>query len=196
MCERESVCVWVCWWVCGCVYVYVCVSAIEIQTTELISMKFGIGILLNERKVCSWVATPYPYPHGQGGPKWGLVPLCILNRSTWWKLYKTEVVVCPWFNGGRYNFQIPNLDPEGPGPRVLLEPWSIIFRQSFLNKSWGVPSQYLTWSGLNLLALDLTLDPRSGCPKWGQGGSAASNIQLGKNFTKQKWWSIHDWVGA
>jgi len=39
----------------------------------------------------------------------------------------------------------------------------------------------VTWSGLNLLALDLTLNPGSGGgTKWGQGGSAALNVQLGK----------------
>ncbi len=27
-----------------------------------------------------------------------------------------------------------NLDLEGPEPHVLLEPWSVIFRQSLLNK--------------------------------------------------------------
>jgi hypothetical protein len=38
------------------------VSAIEIQTTGPISMKFGMGRLLNMGKVCSWVANPYPTP--------------------------------------------------------------------------------------------------------------------------------------
>jgi len=44
----------------------------------------------------------------------------------------------------------------------------------------------LTLSGLNLLALDLTLNPGPGGPKWGQGGSTSSSMKLGKNFTKQK----------
>ncbi len=43
-----------------------CVYSIEIQTTGLISMKFGMGILLNGGKVCSWDLTPYPNPQGQG----------------------------------------------------------------------------------------------------------------------------------
>ncbi len=43
-----------------------CVSAIEIQTTGQISMKFGMSILLIEGKVCSWDLTPYPNPWGQG----------------------------------------------------------------------------------------------------------------------------------
>jgi hypothetical protein len=46
--------------------VCVCVSAIEIQTTALILMKFGMEILLNAGKVPSRVATPYPHPWCQG----------------------------------------------------------------------------------------------------------------------------------
>jgi hypothetical protein len=42
------------------------VSAIEIQTTGPISMKFGMSILLNGGKVHSWDSTPYPNPQGQG----------------------------------------------------------------------------------------------------------------------------------
>jgi hypothetical protein len=48
--------------------VCVCVSALEIQTTEPISGKFGTSILLNGEKVLSWVSTPIPDPWGQGGP--------------------------------------------------------------------------------------------------------------------------------
>ncbi len=47
-----------------CVCVCVCVSTIEIQTTALILMKFGMEMLLNAGKVPSWVA--YPHPRGQG----------------------------------------------------------------------------------------------------------------------------------
>jgi len=43
----------------------------------------------------------------------------------------------------------------------------------------------LIWSGLNLIVLALTLNPRSGASKWGQGGSAASTVQLGEKYTKQ-----------
>ncbi len=60
-----------------------CVSAIEIQTTGPISMKFGMSILLNGGKVRSWDLTPYPNPRGQGGPKQGLACLCSLNCSIW-----------------------------------------------------------------------------------------------------------------
>ncbi len=60
-----------------------CVSAIEIQTTRLISMKFGMGILLYGGKVHSWDLPPYPNPQGQGGPKQGLLCLCSLNCLIW-----------------------------------------------------------------------------------------------------------------
>ncbi len=43
-----------------------CVSAIEIQATGPISMKFGMSILLNGGNVRSWDSTPYPNPRGQG----------------------------------------------------------------------------------------------------------------------------------
>jgi hypothetical protein len=47
-----------------CVFVCarVCISGIEIQTTGPISMKFGMGIHLNEGKVHTWDLTPYPPP--------------------------------------------------------------------------------------------------------------------------------------
>ncbi len=41
-----------------------CVSAIEIQTTGPISMKFGMSILLNGGKVRSWDSTPTPGVRG------------------------------------------------------------------------------------------------------------------------------------
>ncbi len=70
-----------------------CVSAMEIQTTGPISMKFGIRILLHGGKVCCWDSTPYPKTPGQEGPKQGLVCLCSLNCLIWRKLYKTKNVV-------------------------------------------------------------------------------------------------------
>jgi hypothetical protein len=66
---------------------------------------------------------PYPNPQGQGGPKQGLACLCRLKCSIWQKLYKTKVVGRPSFSGGRSHFWICNLDLEGPGPHVLLDPW-------------------------------------------------------------------------
>jgi hypothetical protein len=68
-------CVYVCVWMCECVYV----SAIEIQTTELILVKFGTGILLSGGKACSLVLTSYPDSQGQGDPKGGLACLFSLN---------------------------------------------------------------------------------------------------------------------
>ncbi len=65
---------------CKCVpCVCVCVSAIEIQTTGSIMVKFGTGILRNEGKVHSWVSTSYPNLRGQGGPKHDKLA-CLLNE--------------------------------------------------------------------------------------------------------------------
>ena len=57
---------------------------------------------------------------GSGGPKQGL------NCSTRWKLYKTKVVGKVGFSGSRGYFWARNPDLEGPGPHVLLEPWSVM----------------------------------------------------------------------
>ena len=38
-------------------------------------------------------------------------------------------------SGDRSPFLTPNPDLEGPGPSVLLEPWSLTFKGSLLNKS-------------------------------------------------------------
>ncbi len=73
-------------------------------------------------------------PRGQGGPKQGLESIYSRNRETRQKFYKTKVVGKVCFSGGRSYFWARNPDPEGPGPHVLLEPWSVIFRQSLLNK--------------------------------------------------------------
>ena len=51
---------------CVCVCVCVIVSAIEIPTTAPISLKSGMGILLNGGKVFSWVSNTYPDPRDQG----------------------------------------------------------------------------------------------------------------------------------
>ena len=71
---------------------------------------------------------------GSRGPKQGLECIYSLNYATRQKLYKTKVVGKICFSGSRSYFWARNLDLEGPGPHVLLEPWSVIFRQSLLNK--------------------------------------------------------------
>jgi len=78
---------------------------------------------------------------GQVGPKQGLGYIYSLNCATRRKFYKTKVVGKVYFSWGRSYFWARNLDLEGPGPYVLLEPWSIIFRQSLLNKSCFEPPQ-------------------------------------------------------
>jgi len=72
------------------------------------------------------------------GVRWALNRVRViynLNYATRRKVFKTKVVGKAYFSGGGSYFWAPNLDLEGPGPHVLLEPWSIIFRQSLLNKS-------------------------------------------------------------
>ncbi len=44
-----------------------CVSAIEIQTTGPISMKFGMSILLNGGRFIAGIQNPIPQPPGSGG---------------------------------------------------------------------------------------------------------------------------------
>ena len=78
---------------------------------------------------------------GVGGPKQGLERIYSLNRETRQKFYKTKVVGKVCFSGGRSYFWARNPDPEGPGPHVLLEPWSIVFRHILLYKRCSSPSQ-------------------------------------------------------
>jgi hypothetical protein len=74
-------------------------------------------------------------PWGQRGPKQGLESMYRLNHETRQKFYKTKFVGKVCFSGGRSYFWAHNPDLEGPGPHVLLEPWSIIFGQILLYKS-------------------------------------------------------------
>ncbi len=97
-------------------------------------MKFGTGIYFNGEKVLKIVSTLYPDLRGQGGDKQGLEIIYSLNCETRQKIYKTKVVGKVCFSGCGSYFWACNPDLEEPGPHVLLEPWSIIFRQSLLNK--------------------------------------------------------------
>jgi hypothetical protein len=103
-------------------------------------VKFGIGIYFDGGKVLETVSTLYPDPRGQGALKQGMGCIYSLNRETSQKIYKTKVVGKDHFSRGGSYFWDPNPDLEGPGPHVLLEPWSIIFRQSLLHKSCSAPS--------------------------------------------------------
>ncbi len=149
-------------------------------------MKFGIGIHFDGEKVLKMVSTLYPDPRVQGGPKQGLGYIYSLNRETRQKFYKTKVEGKDHFSGGGSYFWDANPDLEGPGPHVLLEPWSIIFRQSLLHKSCSPPSQKSTWSVLDLLDLALTLNQGSGALNRVWSASTASTVQLGEYFIKQK----------
>ena len=119
----------------------VCVSGIEIHTVGPILTKFGMGTQLYKGQVIGYVSAPGVEPQGQGGPKQGLESIYSRNRETRKKIYKTKVVGKVCFSGGGSYFRARNPDPEGPGPHVLLEPWSIVFRQILLNKRCSTPSQ-------------------------------------------------------
>ena len=84
---------------------------------------------------------PPGWTRGQGGPKQGLESIYSRNRETWKKVYKTKVVGKVCFSGGGSYFCAHNQDLEGPGPHVLLEPWSIISRQILIYKMYSTPSQ-------------------------------------------------------
>ncbi len=73
---------------------------------------------------------PRPSPDPKTGSGVHLQPQ-LLDQE---KNYKTKAVGKICFSGGRSYFWARNPDLEGPGPHVLLEPWSIIFWQSLLNK--------------------------------------------------------------
>ncbi len=106
-------------------------------------------------------------PPGSGGPKQGLESIYRRNRETRKFFYKTNVVGKVCFSRGGSYFWARNPDLEGLGSHVLLEPWSINFRQILLNKRCCTPSQQSPWSGLDLLDLALTLKQGSGGPKEG-----------------------------
>jgi hypothetical protein len=120
---------------------YIYSYLIEIITVGPILVKFGIGIYFDGGKVLSMVLTLYPDPRVRGALKQGMGCIYSLNCEARQNFYKTKVVRKDHFSGGRSYFWDPNLDLEGPGPHVLLEPWSVIFRQSLLQKSCSMPSQ-------------------------------------------------------
>ena len=66
---------------------------------------------------------------GSEGPKMGSGWLCSLKHETWQKLYKTSYRAS-MIQKGHNTSWTQNLDLEGNGLHVLLELWSIIFRQS------------------------------------------------------------------
>ena len=99
--------------------------------------------------------TLYPDHGVWGEPKGCPVGFCSLSSTFWWKLYQTKVAGHPQFCGGRSPFRTPNLDLEGPGPSVLLEPWSFNFKGNLEHESCSVGSKWvLSMSGYpNMLKL-------------------------------------------
>ncbi len=123
---------------------------------------------------------------GLGGPKQSLEKIYSLNCDTRQKFHKTKVVRKVCFRGGRSYFWACNPDLEGPGPHVLLEPWSIIFKQILIYKMCSTPSQQSTWSGLDLLDLALTINQGSGGPKQGLEKIYSLNCDSRQKFHKTK----------
>ena len=92
-------------------------------------------------QVIGYVLAPGVDPRGQGGPKQGLRASTAATVRLGKFFYKTKVVGKVCFRGGGSYFWARNPDPEGPGPHVLLEPWSIIFRQLLIYKMCSTPPQ-------------------------------------------------------
>jgi hypothetical protein len=101
--------------------VYIHISAIEIQTTALILMKFGMEILLIAGKVPSRVATPYSHPWGKGALN-RVWPASAASTVRLGENFLKKVVGHPCFSGVGSHFWTCNPDPEGSGPYVFLEP--------------------------------------------------------------------------
>ena len=74
--------------------------------------------------------TLYPDLRVWGGPKGGQVGICSPSCAFGGTLYQTKVEGHTQLSGGRSPFWTPNPDLEGPGPSVLLEPWSFTFKES------------------------------------------------------------------
>ena len=108
---------------------FVCLFSTDIQTIRWIWMKFGAEVVLEGGKVLGG-STGYP-PLGYGVHK-GVAVGCLWSLSLlfWKKLYLTKFAGHPQFSEGRSSVWTPNLDPEGPGPHVLLEPWSFTMKGS------------------------------------------------------------------
>jgi hypothetical protein len=136
------VCVCVFVWVCVCVCVCACVQYRNPHCWTNPHQIWYEGLTLQGpgHRLCF---VPGGGPQGQGGPKQGLESIYRCNRETRKNIYKTKIVgkVCFRGGGGESYFWACNLDLEGPGPHVLLEPWSIIFRQISINKRCSTPSQ-------------------------------------------------------
>ncbi len=103
-------------------------------------MKFDRGILFNGGKVRSWDLTPYPKPEVRGqGVSCASAASAIQFGDNF---IKQKLQGNPCFRGGVSHFQICNLDPEGPGPPVLLEPWSINFTLIIIQAMPGTPTSF------------------------------------------------------
>ena len=100
---------------------FVCLFSTEIQMAGQIGIKLGTEVVLKGWKVLGGFQPGTPHPRYRAC-KGGMGCLWRLNHAFWQKLYKTKVARGPQFSGCGSPFWTPNLDPEGPGPHVLLEP--------------------------------------------------------------------------
>ena len=109
----------------------VCLFSIEIQTAGRIGTKFGTEVVLEGGKVLGgfWPVPPLPTPPGMGCIKgvWGASGASTMRFDE--NFIKQMLQGNPDLVGGS-PIRVPNPDPEGPGPHVLLEPWSLTMKGS------------------------------------------------------------------
>ena len=79
----------------------------------------------------SWGGTPTPRYKVHRGGTGGLLSL---SRAFWQKLYQTKVAGLPQLSGNGSPLRTPNPNLEGPGLHVLLELWSLTFKDIFLKE--------------------------------------------------------------
>ena len=88
-----------------------------------IRMKFGTEVVLEGGKVLGGVSTRYPHPPGTGCVK-GVRGASGASTVRFGENFIKQKLQ------GAPDFWAPNPGPEGPGPPVLLEPWSLTMKDS------------------------------------------------------------------
>ena len=78
--------------------------------------------------------TLYPDPRVQDAQKGAQVGFWSLSCAFWQKLYQTKVAGLPQLSGNGSPLRTPNPNLEGPGLHVLLELWSLTFKDIFLKE--------------------------------------------------------------
>ncbi len=128
-----------------------------------------MGILLNGGKFCSWDLTTHVNPWVQGGDLtrvWRASSTSTIGFGE--NFLKQNLQGAPVLGGAHHIFRTVIQIRKDLGPMYF---WSRV--QSFIGRVYKtkfvvhLPNK--TWSGFNLLALDLTLNPGSEGPKMGLG---------------------------